>query len=152
MDKKRTIPNVLFFEAVENLLKRNVNVAFRVKGGSMRPFLWEGDTVRVTSVLPEKLKKWDIVLAYTDFGILLHRVVRIREDKIILAGDANRRLEYTDRKKIIGMVDAAWRGERALNINDYPKLLLVRFWYGLRPFRGHLLGMYERYRKIRRNR
>lgn len=149
--KSRTFPNVPFFKEVEELLKEKRKVIFRVKGGSMRPFLWEGDTVRIAPVVSGGLRKWDIVLAHTDFGVLLHRVVRIQGDKIILAGDANRRLEQTDRENIIGVVDAAWRGERELKIESFPKLLLARFWYRLRLFRGHLLGIYERWKLIFNN-
>lgn len=142
----RIFPNVPFFHEVGRLLRQNPAVTLRVQGGSMRPFLREGDTVRLVPFVPERLRRWDIVLAHTAFGILLHRVVRIRNNRILLAGDANRRLEETDSKHIIGIVDAAWRRETPLNTQAIPLLVL---WYGLRPFRGYLLGIYEHLQRLR---
>lgn len=139
-------PNVLFFYEVERLLRQNLSVILRVQGGSMRPFLREGDTVRLVPFVTERLQRWDIVLAQTTFGVLLHRVVSIRNNRILLAGDANRRLEETDSKHIIGIVDAAWRRETPLNTQTIPLLVL---WYGLRPFRGYLLCIYERLQWLR---
>lgn len=148
--KSRIFPNTPFFSEVERLLKDNLKVTFHAKGGSMRPFLQDGDTVRLAPIIPGQVRKGDIVLAHTAFGILLHRVVSIRKDQIVLAGDANRRLEYTDESRIIGVVDAAWRGKRELRVNGFPKRVLACLWYGLRPFRGHLLGIYERCKHIRK--
>lgn len=141
VDTNRTFPNTLFFREVEQLLSKNLKVTLRVKGKSMRPFLREGDTVRLAPIAPGGLKKWDVVLAHTTYGVLLHRVVSIRRDKITLAGDANRRLEQIERKHIIGIVDAAWRGEHPLKIKAFPLLAL---WHRMRLLRGYLLSLYDR--------
>lgn len=138
--------NDFFFKEVETFLKENMKVLFRVKGGSMRPFLQDGDVVRIAPVAFDTLRRGDIILARTAFGVLLHRIVGIRKDNVRLAGDANRRLERAGREDIIGIADAAWRGSRTLEINTPYMRILAFLWYGMRPFRGHLLGLYYRCR------
>lgn len=144
--KNLEVANILFFKEVESILRKNQKVIFRLKGGSMRPFLQDGDTVRITPVIFDTLRRGDIILARTIFGVLLHRVVSIRKDGFCLAGDANRRLEQVARENIIGILDAAWREGRELNINSSSMRILAFLWYGLRPFRGHLLGLYYRWK------
>lgn len=145
--KLQTVDNASFFREVESILSENLKVIFHVKGGSMRPFIQEGDAVQIAPLSSGRLRCGDIVLAHTDFGVLLHRVVSIRKEKIGLMGDANRRLERTTTDRIIGILDAAWRGERDLKINFFHMRMLALFWYVLRPLRGHLLRVYERYKK-----
>lgn len=147
---KSPIPNASFFREVEWFLRDNNKVMIPVKGGSMRPFLHNGDRVRLIPVVHRKLSKGDIVLAHTSFGILLHRIVRMRDEEIWLAGDANsKQLESITREEIIGLVDKAWRGEKELDINSFYKRALAFLWYRLRPFRGYILGAYYRLIQIK---
>lgn len=142
--KTQILDNASFFKEVESIINENLKVTFYVKGGSMRPFIQDGDTVQIGSLSPGRLRCGDIVLAHTVFGVLLHRVVSVRGDKIYLVGDANRRREQTTYDGIIGILDAAWRGKRDLKINTPCMRMLAFLWYGLRPFRGHLLRWYDR--------
>lgn len=144
--KACTISNVPFFEEVERLLHEDIKVTILVKGGSMRPFLQNGDKVLLAPV-SQKISRGDIALAHTSFGVLLHRIVRIKGERIWLAGDANnRQLEQTTRDEMIGIVEKAWRKERMLSVNSPFNRALAFLWYLLRPFRGYILGAYYRLR------
>lgn len=142
--------NDLFFREVEALIKENLKVTFRLKGGSMRPFLRDGDVIRIAPRAAEALRPGDIALAHTDYGVLLHRIVRISGEQVILLGDANRREELTERGKVIGVFDAAWRGEKSLNLDSRSMRQLAHCWYRLRFFRRYLLGGYELCRNLKK--
>lgn len=148
--RNHPIPNAPFFREVEHFLQRRHKVTIYVQGESMRPFLKNGDKVLLSPIAHKKLSEGDIVLAHTVYGILLHRIVRIRNEKISLAGDANsKQLEYITRTEIIGIVEKAWRKEKVLCVNSFPKRALAFLWYLLRPFRGYILGAYNRLKQIK---
>lgn len=148
--RNHPMPNAPFFREVEQFLRRGHKVAIYVQGGSMRPFLMNGDKVLLASVVHKKLSRGDIVLAHTIHGVLLHRIVRMRNEEICLAGDANsRQLEYVTRAEIIGTVEKAWRKEKILCVNSFAKRTLAFLWYLLRPFRGYILGAYYRLKQIK---
>lgn len=140
------VPNAPFFKEVEHLLWNNMKVIIYVQGGSMRPFLRNGDKILLVPVTSCTLSEGMIVLAHTSAGVLLHRIVHMRKDKdeIRLAGDANsRQTECITRKHIIGVADKAWRGERLLPVNSFSRRVLAFLWYLLRPFRGYILKITE---------
>lgn len=145
------MPNLPFFREVEKNLQKKLKVTIHVQGGSMRPFLQNGDKVLLAPITTKKLSRGDIVLAYTSFGVLLHRIVRIRGETVWLAGDANnRRLEQTTRKDVFGVVDRACRKGKLLNVNSLSGRILAFFWYLLRPFRGYLLGGYYKLKQTKK--
>ncbi len=65
----------LFEEIIRDLLTRGLNVRFQARGASMSPAIRDGDIVEVTPVIVSKLRKDDIVLAKTNNGFRLHRIV-----------------------------------------------------------------------------
>jgi translation initiation factor IF-1 len=136
--------NELFFQEVETLLKEGKKVTFRLKGGSMRPFLRDGDVIRIAPKPYDQLQPGDIALAHTNNGVLLHRIVAIEGERVHLLGDANRQGELTERKKVIGVFDAAWRGKKTLHLDSHGMRKLAFYWYKIRPLRRYLLGGYER--------
>ncbi|MDR0892647.1 MAG: S24/S26 family peptidase [Mediterranea sp.] len=142
--------NELFFQEVETLLKEGKKVTFRLKGGSMRPFLRDGDVIRIVQKPYDQLRPGDIALAHTDLGVLLHRIVAINGEQVHLLGDANRQQELTERRKVMGVFDAAWRGEKSLHLNSVTMRTLALYWYKIRPLRRYLLGAYEICRRLRK--
>ena len=65
----------LFEEIVRPLLERGLSIRFQARGASMAPSVRDGDVVEVTPVIVTKLRKDDIVLAKTNAGFRLHRIV-----------------------------------------------------------------------------
>ena len=89
----KTISNDIFFAQIEELLSEGQSVIIRVKGHSMRPFMRSDRTsVRIAPLTDSERKLvsvGDIVLfRYRDHHIM-HRIRRIEEDRITLAGDGN---------------------------------------------------------------
>lgn len=97
-----SVPNAVLMDEVGNSLAQGRRVKFRVKGNSMRPFIYDGDVVEL---LPCKdVRKNDIVLANSDeYGYILHRIIKVDEKTAILRGDGNLyQKEYCRHKDILG--------------------------------------------------
>src|SRR5689334_20974594 len=79
----------LFEEIIRDLLHQGLHVRFQARGASMSPTIRDGDIVEVTPVIVSKLRKDDIVLAKTNDGFRLHRIVSADSDRdaFITRGD-----------------------------------------------------------------
>ncbi|AQX83633.1 S24/S26 family peptidase [Elizabethkingia bruuniana] len=130
---KRIIPNDLFFEQVKERLDAGQKVKIPVAGRSMEPFLQNGDLVVLKRFEENDLVNGKIVLAYFNNAYVLHRIVRIKENTVTLAGDGNiQQVEIITDKDILAVVIQAYRGEKELSINT----LLGQIWYKLRVIRA----------------
>ncbi|MCL1671867.1 S24 family peptidase [Elizabethkingia ursingii] len=138
---KRIIPNDLFFEQVKERLNAGQKVKIPVAGRSMEPFLQNGDLVVLKRFEENDLVNGKIVLAYFNNAYVLHRIVKIKENTITLAGDGNiQQVEVITNKDILAVVIQAYRGEKELSINT----LLGQIWYKLRIIRsvyGKIFGI-----------
>lgn len=130
------IENDLLFEQVLSYLRQGKGVFIPIKGGSMRPFLREGDKVLLKSIDPNALSRGMIVLAKMDGKWLLHRVVRLGEGHVSLAGDANvaihETIVYSDIKAV---ATALQRDNKEYNLNDKWRWYLGLAWYRMRTIR-----------------
>src|SRR5436305_6694173 len=79
----------LFEETVRDLLRQRMSVRFQARGASMSPAIRDGEMVEVTPVIVSKLRKDDIVLAKSNAGFRLHRIVLAdpAKDFFITRGD-----------------------------------------------------------------
>jgi uncharacterized repeat protein (TIGR01451 family) len=75
-DSKVFADSKLFEEIVRPLLDQGLSVRFQARGASMSPAIRDGEVVEVTPVIVAKLRKDDIVLAKSNCGFRLHRIVR----------------------------------------------------------------------------
>src|SRR5579864_7196203 len=88
-DSKVFADSKLFEEVVRPLLELGLNVRFQALGASMSPAIRDGEVVEVTPVMVTKLRKDDIVLAKSNAGFRLHRIVAADpgKDVFITRGD-----------------------------------------------------------------
>lgn len=137
MTKKVIIPNNAFFDELQTYLAQGKPVWFNVKGGSMRPFLLEGDRVMIQRCMPDELKAGDVILARWRQKYVLHRLVKFGKEGIGLAGDANlSQIEWIANEDILAKVQRAQRGSQTLwQASDRKQRLLGLCWYGMRPLR-----------------
>ena len=79
----------LFEEVVRGLLEQGLFVRFQARGASMSPGIRDGEIVTVTPVIVGKLRKDDVVLAKSNYGFRLHRIVLAdhARDVFITRGD-----------------------------------------------------------------
>jgi signal peptidase I len=133
---KKKIANASFFDDVKAMLAQGKSVKIPVVGNSMKPFLRHGDVV-LRKLFEGDPSRGKIVLAYFNQTYVLHRVVRQKADRVVLAGDANLwQLEEVCAEDILAVATQAYRGERDLRIDTAAQLRLGILWYKLRLVRA----------------
>lgn len=144
----KTISNDIFFAQIEELLSEGQSVIIRVKGHSMRPFMRSDRTsVRIAPLTDSERKLvsvGDIVLFRYRGHHVMHRIRRIEEDRITLAGDGNYRLwEHCSHDDIVGMVTdvVSYKG-RSISCNSRLWRCASRIWVSLpQLLRRAILGV-----------
>ena len=105
-------------------------------GTSMLPLIKEGEnTIKITKV-SAKLKRGDVLLFKRDDGsYVLHRLVRVKKDKLLMCGDNQVVIEKIDINQVIGIMDGYFIGEEFISIDnkEYIKYYKKRLFN--RPFR-----------------
>lgn len=85
---KFVVPNAIVFQEALALLAEGREVTLPFKGLSMEPTLHSDSDKVVLAPVSRPLRRLDVVLYRKGDDYLLHRIIRIRKDKIILRGDA----------------------------------------------------------------
>lgn len=92
MERKKTIPNEVFFASVEEVLAEGRSVEMTVKGFSMRPFVRNERDVVVLSPVGDMPLREGMVLLFRYRGAhVLHRLRRVEGERLTLEGDGNYR-------------------------------------------------------------
>ncbi|HHT55528.1 MAG TPA: peptidase S41, partial [Acholeplasma sp.] len=128
------VDNLLFLQSIDELLKEGRTVEFKVKGNSMLPFFKHEKTI----VALEKLnnyKKRDVVLAKYNDLVLLHRIIKIKDNIYTLRGDGLISKEYVKINDIYGKVVSFKTNDK--KIKFYKTKVVI--WLLLRPVRRLLL-------------
>ncbi len=143
------IPNNVFFEQVIACLNDGKNIVMYVQGNSMFPFVCDGDKILLAPAKSDALRLGDIVLAKTQIGVILHRIVRLQENLIVLAGDGNvRQIEHTFRNEVFGKVTKIYRRELVWDASSFKSSFIWRCWHIFRPIRRALLVFFKRFTKL----
>lgn len=130
---------------IKELLASNKTVTIPVKGTSMRPFYVDGKT-QVTLSLPLPLfRKLDVVLFERENGqMVLHRIVKIRQDALVIQGDALSNRDFVKPAQVVGVVLRHERNGIVHSGRGFWYLTLVRIWVLLAFARRPLLGLLRR--------
>jgi len=137
--KQIKVDNLLFLKSIDELLKEGKTVEFKVKGNSMLPFFKHEKTI----VALEKLnnyKKRDVVLAKYNDLVLLHRIIKIKDNIYTLRGDGLISKEYVKINDIYGKVVSFKTNDK--KIKFYKTKVVI--WLLLRPIRRLLLKFIKR--------
>lgn len=101
---KLEVSNELLFSELKTILKEK-DVILRIKGNSMWPFFKNGKTsVHLHKV--NLIKKHEIYLYKLNDTYVLHRLIKIKKDKLIFQGDRNYSTEIITKDDLIGHVVA----------------------------------------------
>ena len=145
LGKTVSFPNQLFFSEVKALLEEGKHVRIPVNGSSMRPFLWNGDTVELIPVSDHIIHWGDIVLARTNTErMVLHRVTFKKKDRLWLMGDAHsRQKEQVTMGEVWAFTVTAFRKGKMRKLDSFGRRCAVVGWFIVLPFRGLLLNIYN---------
>lgn len=103
---------------------------FYPRGTSMEPFINQGQDQVVISALPERLKKYQVILyKRRDGRFVLHRIVKITSKGYTMRGD-NQFLDEPEVQKnqMIGMVSAVIRNGREMDMKAFRTIISACFW------------------------
>lgn len=88
----------------------------------------------------ERFKKYDVVLYKADQQYILHRIVNVKKDSYITAGDHNAYLEYgIADSQIIGVLKRIIRNGKSIQMDSKMYLLYSHLWCFLFPVRKMLI-------------
>jgi hypothetical protein len=121
------------------LLKRGMPIRFQAQGGSMRPWLKNGDTVEVEPVEWTELKSGDVVLYRSAAGNwFAHRLIKkLADGRLVCQGDAGMRPDPpVNPEQVLGRVGAVRRNSQEKRLAGGNKII-GWIWAnsaGIRPF------------------
>lgn len=127
---EKTIENLL--PLIKKAVNENSSVRIYPRGKSMMPMIREGiDSVVLSKA--DDLKKYDIVFFKSEDSFYsLHRITKIKNDKIYVCGDNQSKKERITQRQIIAKVKKWYRGEEEVLNNDknyrkyIKKIMLIR--------------------------
>lgn len=138
-----SVSNELYFSGVEQLLAEGKSVRIKAKGRSMEPFIRDGrDEIVLSAGI--QARKGCIILARTDEGIVLHRVINIEGNAVTLMGDGNLyKTESCLREDIIAVVTRIVRTGKSIDPECFMERFKARIWMVARPLRRPLLRIWR---------
>ena len=93
-----------------DLLRRGAPLRIKARGGSMLPFLRDGDVALVMPAVGTEIGVGDVICYETAAGSLfLHRVIEHRRERFVAKGDALAFTECVDPGQVLGRVVAVQR-------------------------------------------
>lgn len=142
------LSNELFFAEVEQLISQGESVTITIKGNSMRPWLQNSKHKVIVKPLADSiLQCGDIALFRYKGKHILHRVVKIENDKITFSGDGNIGIkEQASKDDIIALVESIITPSgRVIECNSNEWKTKSKLWLALPQFaRRIILGILRR--------
>ncbi|MBR3158554.1 MAG: hypothetical protein IKF14_05555 [Atopobiaceae bacterium] len=126
----------------EQMLEERGYIVYTTTGCSMQPLLRQRrDIVEIRPRHSGRYAKHDVVLYRLGGNYILHRVLRVREQDYIIAGDNNTFLDPpVSDEQVLGRMTRVIRSGKSINVDeDLPYSLYVRLWCAPWPVRMALL-------------
>ena len=97
-------------ELAADLLRRGTPLRIKARGGSMTPFVRDGDVALVAPTAGPEVGIGDVICYETPSGkLLIHRVLARDVNRLAAKGDALAFIEIVDRTRLLGRVVAVER-------------------------------------------
>lgn len=125
----------------EEFIDKKGYIIYTNVGKSMLPLLRQRkDIIEIRKVTAPRCKKYDVVLYKRDNKYILHRILKVRSNDYVIAGDNNAFLEYgiVD-EDILGVVTRIIRNGKEISMTDPGYLLYVHLWCDCYPLRMFIL-------------
>jgi hypothetical protein len=143
--KPIVLPNDTALSFIREQLQNGNQVAFPVKGTSMRPFFQDGKTSVMLIKKNPPYKRFDVVLFEAHPGtMVLHRIVQAKPPLYFIQGDALKTIDQVKEEAIVGVVIHHDTNHRIIQERSFWNQLFVRKWHFLRGLRYPLLGILRR--------
>lgn len=140
--KKVSVLSHEIIPVIKDLLASDQDVLLTVSGTSMRPFYHHQKTVVKLVKIKTTLKRFDVVLYEDTDQYKLHRILRIKDDVIIICGDGLKEIETIKPTQIFGKVVEHHNKHKIILESQRSYRFKVWIWAYLRPFRRILLKLF----------
>lgn len=121
---------------IRERLEAGETVEFMPRGVSMLPLLRQGRDAVVLSPLPERLRKYDVVLYRRRNGqYVLHRIVECGETYTCMGDNQFAREPGLRREQMIAVMTAYRRDGKLRSVTATGYRVYVRLWHWTRPLR-----------------
>ena len=123
------------------MLQQNGYLVYTVVGMSMLPLLKQRhDIVEIRPGSGQRYQKYDVVLYKSAGRYVLHRILKVRPDDYVIAGDHNTFLEYgiTD-EQILGKMTRIIRDGEDIPLDGLRYRMYVHLWCDFYPVRAAIL-------------
>ena len=122
--------------AVERELNTSGVYASVTSGLSMRPLFKTNRDMVILKKPDRELKKYDVVLYRLPSGrYVLHRIIRIKDGKLIIRGDNTFILEYVGPSDVKAVLTEFNRKGKRISIDNKWYVLYSKFWNLISPVR-----------------
>lgn len=134
-----TLAGPEFSELAAEILQNGHALRFQARGGSMVPFIKDGDVVEVQPVEAATIRRGDVVLCRDGSGrVLVHRVVGVNREAgraaLVIQGDALARPDgRIPPGDVLGQVVAVERGGKRFELNGGRWRMAGQLWTRLWP-------------------
>lgn len=105
-------------ETIESTIKNRGRYVSTTHGFSMYPLIRNEKEVTVIVPLLREPKKYDVVLYKFEDKYLLHRIIKVKGDKLIIRGDNCFNKEYMTKADIIGVLSEFFRGKHHIKCDS----------------------------------
>jgi hypothetical protein len=123
-------------------LRRHGRLSIRVRGGSMVPFIRDGDIVTVSEIAPSGPGIGDVICYETKpRRLFVHRVVACDGERLFVKGDALAFTEVIERDQVLGKIVALERRGMLRRLDTAPARWRNRAIATLSPAIPRLLPM-----------
>lgn len=116
---------------IEQELERQGRVLIQTVGVSMEPLLHNRKSTVIIERVPEKLRKYDVVLYKRSGGeYVLHRVIKVRQEDYLICGDNGVERESVSRDRIIGIMTGFYpeTDDQFISIRNEKYQMYVQTW------------------------
>lgn len=146
--KNVEIENSAMLTIIKEAMEEGERFKIRVKGWSMYPLMRSDKEVAlIAKVDPMLLKRGDIILFSVANEFVMHRIIRIADNRITTQGDGNlKAVEQMECSEVIGKVIAIYypNGKEIAADSSFQRLYGL-IWVAFKPLRRYLLGLLRRF-------
>ena len=139
MKKQRINANDLL-PLIEETIHQGGSFELTVKGSSMRPFFTHNKT-KVVLKKVSTLTPFNVYLFKHNDHVVLHRLIKIKDDHYYFKGDALKKTEMVKKQNIVAQVTDIKHETKTINIHSRHYRFRVKLWYHLRLFRRLLIKL-----------
>ena len=118
------------------MMKETGRIVYTTHGLSMRPLIRQQKDVVIIEKYTEPPQKYDVALFQRRNGqYVLHRIIKVFQDRYRIIGDNCIAGETVNRDQIIGKMTFIKRNKRIIKETDWHYRLFSHFWYWIFPLR-----------------